>query len=94
MYRLAQPLPHQGSTTFGMRLERWRRLTFNWVGQTCEGNSMLILARTVLWLCLFVFLPHSAMAAIDGPNAYLKGINIISYDLIVEKNCWREGLQY
>jgi len=46
---------------------------------------MLILARKVLWFCLFVFLPHSAMAAMDGPNAYLKGINIISYSLTVER---------
>jgi len=46
---------------------------------------MLILARKVLWFCLFVFLPHSAMAAMDGPNAYLKGINIICYSLTVER---------
>ena len=52
---------------------------------------MLIPARKVLWLRLFVFLPHSAMAAMDGPNAYLKGINIISYTLIVEKTVGGRG---
>ena len=47
---------------------------------------MLIPTRKILWLCyLLVFLPHSAMAAKDGPNPYLKGIKIISYSLLVEK---------
>jgi hypothetical protein len=46
---------------------------------------MLIPARKVLWLCLFVFSQHSAMAASDAPNGYLKGIKVISYDLGVEK---------
>jgi hypothetical protein len=43
---------------------------------------MLIPARKVLWLCLLVLSTHSALA---GPNSYLKGIKIISYDLGVEK---------
>jgi len=46
---------------------------------------MLMPAREVLWLCLLVYLPYSAMAASDAPKGYLKGINIISYDLGVEK---------
>jgi len=46
---------------------------------------MLIPVRKVLWLCLLVLSPHNAMAASDAPKGYLKGINIISYDLGVEK---------
>jgi hypothetical protein len=46
---------------------------------------MLILARKVLWLSLLVFSAHSAIAAADGPNPYLKGIKIINYRLFVEK---------
>jgi hypothetical protein len=46
---------------------------------------MLIRARNVLWLFLLIFLAHSAMAASDAPRGYLKGINIISYELGVEK---------
>jgi hypothetical protein len=46
---------------------------------------LLIPARQVLWLCLLVFSSHSVMAAGNGPNRHLKGINIIGYNLTVEK---------
>jgi hypothetical protein len=42
---------------------------------------MLISARKVLWLSLLVFSAHSAIAATDGPNPYLKGIKIINYPI-------------
>src|SRR5262249_44409698 len=55
------------------------------------GNNMLMPARKVLWVCLLVYLPHSAMAALDGPNQFLKGIKIISYSLLVEKTVGGNG---
>lgn len=46
---------------------------------------MSIPVRRVLWLWSLICLPHYAMAASDAPKGYLKGIEIISYDLGVEK---------
>jgi hypothetical protein len=49
-------------------------------------KAVVIPARKVLWLCLIVFLPHSAMAASDIPGGYyLKDIKTISYILDVKK---------
>jgi hypothetical protein len=45
---------------------------------------MLISARTILWLSLLVFPLHGAIAAMDGPNNYLKGIKVISYSTVIE----------
>jgi hypothetical protein len=49
------------------------------------------MARTVLWLSLLVFPLHSANAAMDGPNDYLKGIKIISYDIFVNPTIGGKG---
>jgi hypothetical protein len=50
-----------------------------------------MLARTVLWSSLLAFPLHSASAAVDGPNDYLKGIKVISYSIYVEPTIGGDG---
>jgi hypothetical protein len=51
---------------------------------------MLTLARKVWWL-LLIFPLHSANAAMDGPNDYLKGIKVISYSIFVAPTIGGDG---